>query len=149
MALSGFLRMVYDSAALTPAVIVSHKPLRCLCIASLSSGAGGDYLGVRVMSGWELPETTIAAGKAVPCVSMFAPGRHPARWDDFTPRPIKWGTDDPAELSRCLSKIDAEDRQRLTDMYNRYRGGDCTDAGVSLWVLDPGGAIIERKKRCA
>lgn len=136
------IRQWYRNALLTPAVVVSLTPLRCLCTASLGNGGEEEYIGVRVLA-MELPETEAKVGKVLPCVSVFTPGDFDDRWASFDPRPIEWGTDDPREIARCMQKLDADDKKHLQEAYRRYNAGEFRDEKVLTWVLDGAGTIVD------
>ncbi len=140
------IKQMYGNALLSPALIISEKPLRCLCTANLSNGMGEDYVGVKIIEPSQLPISTIKIGRAIPCVSTFEDGEHDDRWDDFSPSPIEWGTGDKNEVKRCMEKLDEDDRKTLAKVYTMWQNKAFTEKDVNLWVLNEAHEIIDRKQ---
>jgi hypothetical protein len=117
-----FLVVGYDAAAkyfknalLTPAVVVSEKPLVLVGLAPLGNGEGPGYSGLqRVdlnMSG--LPYHPRKRGERVPCVSAFERGEGLDRWLCFRPEPISWGTGSRRRIDACFDRLGDADFDRL------------------------------------
>lgn len=110
------VKSMYRNALLTPGIVVSANPLRLACLAAMGNGMGGDFWGLKVIETGDIPLHDGRVGEVVPCVSVFESGDEVERWADFTPRPISWGTADPAEVRRCLAKLDQDELKRAKEL---------------------------------
>jgi hypothetical protein len=103
----------YHSALLTPALIEKTNPLTIVCLAAMGNGSGTDYWGLKRLEIASLPLHPLKRGEVFPCVSVFQSGDADDHWDDFTPRPISWGTADTAKLKQLMKKMDASEIEHL------------------------------------
>jgi hypothetical protein len=110
------VKSMYRNALLTPGIVISANPVRLACLAAMGNGMGGDFWGLKVIETGVIPLHAGKVGEVVPCVSVFDSGEEIERWADFTPRPISWGTADPAEVRRCLAKLDQDELKRAKEL---------------------------------
>jgi Protein of unknown function (DUF3239) len=103
----------FKNALLTPAVVVSEKPLTVIVLAPLGNGSGPDYNGLQRMSLSFLPYHSKEPGTRLPVVAAFEPAEDLDRWLSFSPELICWGTGRRANIDQCFERLGTEDFDRL------------------------------------
>lgn len=104
----------YRNGLLVPGIITSVAPLRVSVVAEVQSGDGPNprdiVWGVKQL---EVPALTLhpeQLGELVPCVALFGPSNDGV-YTNYEPRPLAWGTDEPAVIEAARAAIDPEEWQ--------------------------------------
>lgn len=100
----------YEMGLLTPGMIVnvSTEIIEVLVLAPLGQGTLPDIYGCKKIQIKPLPDTTLAIGEKIPCVSVFYASNSDDYYIDFVPRPVSWGYKDPEISEKAIEAIEAD-----------------------------------------
>lgn len=134
----GTPQSIYDRYPLVPAIVVKVNPrdmvIMALVDASMDPAAGPTpALACRTVT--KLAGYPKQVGTKVPCVAVF--GRRAVRsttYDEITPMPIGWATDDPATRAAATAAISQEDWRKLNSL--RDRVDEVLATPFNLLILD-------------
>lgn len=94
-----YKKEAYESGLLVPGIITSLSPLQVMSFGELRNSLDVPTLyGVRKFTVNSLPHHQLALGEKVPCVALFLGKNNSSYWEDFRPRPVCWGFEDPTSV---------------------------------------------------
>jgi Protein of unknown function (DUF3239) len=102
----------YTNGLLVAGVVTSVSPLRLAVAAEVENGSGENpqniVWGVKQIAISDLTLHPAQLGEQVPCVALFG-GDNNGVHADFEPRPLAWGTDNPAVVQAAHAAIEPEE----------------------------------------
>ncbi len=107
------LKDKYESADLTPAIIINISPIRLMCFADVSIDIDDSIPVVKISEIGSLPFHKIQVGEVVPCASDYLQGTEDDRWSDFRPTPIAWATGDDLIIRASINRLKKEEVELL------------------------------------
>ena len=90
--------------ALTPGVVVSHRPTIVVCLVDMGRVRPGVLYWATRMN-FTSAFRKAAVGTRIPCYATFEDKLDPERWRTADAHPILWGTGDPFDLQHCVDLI--------------------------------------------
>jgi len=101
-----YKKEAYESGLLVPGIITSLSPLQIMSFGELRNSLDVPPLyGVRKFNVNSLPNQQLNMGEKVPCVALFLGKNKSSYWEDFRPRPVCWGFEDPAAVSGAVQAL--------------------------------------------
>ncbi|RFP63920.1 DUF3239 domain-containing protein [Hymenobacter lapidiphilus] len=112
----------YRNGLLVPGIITGLNALQLSVVAEVQNGDGPNPRGIV----WGVNQITVPAlsmhpeqlGEQVPCVVLFGADSD-GIYIDYEPRPLSWGTNEPAVINSAHSSIDAEEWELAALMAER------------------------------
>ncbi|WP_019949462.1 DUF3239 domain-containing protein [Hymenobacter aerophilus] len=112
----------YRNGLLVPGIITAVAPLRVTVVAEVEDGESQNSRGIV----WGVKHLTVPAltmhpeqlGERVPCVALFGPGAD-GIYTDYEPRPLAWGTADPAVIEAARAAIPPEEWELTEELATR------------------------------
>lgn len=138
----GSIKEIYQTGALTPAVIVCTNPIKVVSLASMSAGSGKEMYGLKMYTLQKLPDTTMRPGVHVPCASFFNGEPNSSYWDDYACMPLAWATGDKKVLSDSDSKL----KEKWINLENCVQNGLIPKSDEELLIVDENWELVEKRQ---
>ena len=90
--------------ALTPAVVVSHRPTVVVGLVDMGRDRPGEFYWATRMD-FTRAFRRLAVGTRIPCYAVFQDKQDDERWRTADVHPMLWGTGDAFDLQHCLDLI--------------------------------------------
>ncbi|MCB1097025.1 MAG: DUF3239 domain-containing protein [Verrucomicrobiae bacterium] len=143
-----FGRENFKNGLLTAAIVNKTDPVELIHIAALSKGFGKIFYGIRKIPYPLFPESDLAPGKRIPCVSVFLDQKtHSATWHSFHPTPVIFGTQDRIKIGECLKYLETskDDGDYFEILRTFLRNHEVADDKLTVYVCDDNGNLIETR----
>lgn len=126
------VRNFYKKYLLTPAMIVSQRPLEYIALVDMDAGTGVPAYAIKREATPWLPCHSHEIGTLFPCVSSFHGTGESGRWSYFYPVPISFGTGDMEAIETCMERLGDDEFRLLQEAYES--GNYPTDADDTFWL---------------
>ncbi|MCD6051691.1 MAG: hypothetical protein K0Q55_3100 [Verrucomicrobia bacterium] len=134
-----YVPRLYKKCLLTPAMVVSQRPLEFIALVNMDAGTGEPAYAIKREAVPLLPFHSHEIGTLFPCVSSFNGTGESGRWTYFSPVPISFGTGDAEVIEKCMDRLGDAEFAPLLEAYEH--GNYPTDADETFWLDEKRGPI--------